>query len=697
MKSLKTILFSTIILLFIKGSSFGQVSEKLGARKYINSGDNFVLQSDYILAIDSYKKAIQNAPKDYKTIQKLAKCYIENKEFTKAVKQFNVLINNNYSKNENSYLKAHCHKNSAKYEFALEILEPLLKEKLDRTLRKLITLEIENCQFAINTINDPKGITIFHLKKPVNDIRSEYSPYFINDSIIIYAQVEPTDEITYSIYDSTPIPNAKLFYASYNNNKWEKGNKLNEIINTTNTNILNGSFSLDKKRFYYNTCYKNWQYKNVCNIYASNYKDNIFETPYKLGNSINNNNFTSSHPTSGSTYNKDLEIIYFASDRPGGRGGMDIWFTVYNMKYKTYTEPKNAGSKINTEKDEITPFYNNITKTLYYSSNGKVGLGCFDIYKATGEMRRWLPAKNLGSPFNTNADDVYYVNNEKQNRGFIVSNRQGSYLLGNEYCCYDMFFFKYNDIEQITLKGKLEATIDSTIQKYFKKGIVFRNQDSILDEMNKYYENTIVSLYIQNELENDSIYITSDTANKIGEYLFNVEKDQEYNIIFHDEKEFKGQLKVLTDENDVINNQITVNPLKISIIPEEALIITNIYYDFNESFLNEASKAVLDSTLISLLIEKPDFSIEVSSHTDSIGDDNYNIQLSEKRAENVAKYLNSRGIEKERMQTIGYGESIPIAPNSFPDGNDNPSGRELNRRTEFKIISTELLPSVQFK
>jgi len=121
---------------------------------------------------------------------------------------------------------------------------------------------------------------------------------------------------------------------------------------------------------------------------------------------------------------------------------------------------------------------------------------------------------------------------------------------------------------------------------------------------------------------------------------------------------------------------------------DKPIVLENIYYEFNSAELSERSRNVLDTTLLVLLKEAPEFIVEIGAHTDSIGEIDYNRQLSQQRADNVVSYLISKGISSGKLVAKGYGEESPVAPNTLPDGSDNPAGREMNRRTEFRILGT---------
>jgi len=141
----------------------------------------------------------------------------------------------------------------------------------------------------------------------------------------------------------------------------------------------------DGRKFYFTRCLKNWQGKVICSIYLTEKTRDGWSKPEKLPLPVNDPNYTSTQPALGRTAQTNSEILYFVSDRPEGRGGLDIWYTIWNQKKKLFSKPKNAGSKINTAGDEMTPFYNLPTRTLYFSSTGLAGLGGYDIFSAFGE------------------------------------------------------------------------------------------------------------------------------------------------------------------------------------------------------------------------------------------------------------------------------------------------------------------------
>ncbi|NSW45678.1 MAG: OmpA family protein [Bacteroidales bacterium] len=336
----------------------------------------------------------------------------------------------------------------------------------------------------------------------------------------------------------------------------------------------------------------------------------------------------------------------------------------------------------------MTPFYDIESHTLYFSSDGWPSIGGLDIFKAQGELTQFSNPENIGFPINSSVDDIYCVTSKNREGGFFVSNRKGTVALLNETCCDDIWEYRWTNFIQVAITGKIYAIKDSTIYQQLEKQIVDKNfieeLDSTTEKVNPLPDKK-VDLYLQQG--NERIYIKSISTNENGEFFFNLEPQKEYKILIDNYGFFNKEISVST-MNITHSDTLHADAIYINVIPLEPVVIKNIYYEFSKWNLTDSSKAVIDRTLYKLLVDNPRIVVEISSHTDSISSDEYNLKLSQKRAESVVKYLISKGIDKDRLVAKGYGESKPIAPNTNPDGTDNPEGRQKNRRTEFRIIGS---------
>ena len=192
-------------------------------------------------------------------------------------------------------------------------------------------------------------------------------------------------------------------------------------------------------------------------------------------------------------------------------------------------------------------------------------------------------------------------------------------------------------------------------------------------------------MYLIDKENEEPILIVSDTTNAKGEYFLKMEKEKEYKIVVNKKGYFRKHYKFST--KNVISENINQH-IGLNLLGKEPVVVKNIYYAYDDAALSQESRNVIDTTLLKIMRENPHILIEISSHTDSKGADDYNLTLSQKRAESVVNYIASKGIAGEKMQPKGYGETKPIAPNSYKDGSDNPEGRSKNRRTEFRVIGT---------
>lgn len=167
---------------------------------------------------------------------------------------------------------------------------------------------------------------------------------------------------------------------------------------------------------------------------------------------INENGFTSTQPTVGLEPTKNRTVLYFVSDRPGGKGGLDIYYTRFNVRNQEWGKPRNVGRKINTVADEETPWYDLKNGTIYFSSNGHSGIGGMDVFSAAGNQTKWSEIEILNVPINSSADDVYFKKQPLDRYQILVRNREGSPSLWNSTCCDDIYEVFYPSIVEMILR-----------------------------------------------------------------------------------------------------------------------------------------------------------------------------------------------------------------------------------------------------
>ncbi len=347
----------------------------------------------------------------------------------------------------------------------------------------------------------------------------------------------------------------------------------------------------------------------------------------------------------------DGRHILFASDRPGGLGGYDLW--VADLTNGEATNPKNMGSIINTKYDEQAPFYHAATNNLVFSSNGRTGMGGFDFFYTKGNLNQFAEPVNFGYPVNSIKDDIYFTTRK------ATSNLLEDVLISSDRdaaCCLELFSLHKNkplkmiEGSVVTCEGNLPLA-----------GVTVNFVDPATNKI-----------------------ILEKVTDGSGNYSFTLEEYQLLKATASLTGYFTGSIRF--NAPDAADADKLITPaICLKKIPEVAITVDNVYYDFNKATLQSTSFVSLDE-LVALLNDNPTMQIELSAHTDSKGTEEYNQKLSEARATSVVDYLISKGIDRTRLIAKGYGEMAPVANNTNADGSDNPEGRQKNRRTEFKVL-----------
>ena len=308
------------------------------------------------------------------------------------------------------------------------------KKKDDYFVKKAIQ-EVAACEYAqLLLANADKTITIIHLDSTVNSKVSEYAP-ILKDSILYFSSLRNSKDRD----KKHPINYNKIYTSIHDSLKWETAKELDTVFNTNGIHNANTAFNADYTTAYITRCKQKNAQEFICEIYSSDYVNGSWQSFKKLPAEINSKEANNTQPAVGILNNQT--VLFFASNRLGGEGNMDIWYSTINAD-KTYGKAINAGKKINSIEDEITPFYCTPCQQLFFSSKWHKGLGGFDIFKSEYKDNSFTEPKNLGSPINTSYNDIYFSINSVQSEAYLSSNRIGSYFEEKESCCNDIYMFK---------------------------------------------------------------------------------------------------------------------------------------------------------------------------------------------------------------------------------------------------------------
>ena len=343
-------------------------------------------------------------------------------------------------------------KTEGKYKDAKKLFDKYAKKnkkKKDDYFVKKANQEVAACDYAQLLMASPdKSVSIIHLDSTVNSKVSEYAPIQV-DSLLYFSSLRDKKDAD----KKNKVNYNKIYTAVQDSLKWEKAIELDTLFNRPGIHNANTSFNADFTKVYITRCTQKNSSEFNCEIYSSDYKNGHWGTLKKLPSEINQKGSTNTQPAVG--FLGDEEVLFFASNRSGGEGKMDIWYSKVN-KDGTYQRAVNAGKKVNSIDDEITPFYCKPCQELFFSSTWHKGLGGFDIFKSAYKDGELGEPKNLGLPFNSNLNDIYFSINSKKTEAFLSSNRPGSFFEEKESCCNDIYMVKLPKVDEPVKK------VDST-------------------------------------------------------------------------------------------------------------------------------------------------------------------------------------------------------------------------------------------
>jgi flagellar motor protein MotB len=499
----------------------------------------------------------------------------------------------------------------------------------------LATKSIKDCEFAIEAIKNPVPFNPINIGDSINTAEDEYWPSITADGqTIMFTRQWNGGKTGAKIQED--------FYISHLvGGVWSRAVNAGQPLNTIQNEGAQ-TISSDGSFMYFTACDRPDGYGR-CDIYYSSFEGKNWSKPINIGPPVNTSSWESQPSISANG-----RMLFFTSNRPGGFGGMDLWYSVMNNKSEWRT-PVNMGKTINTPGDEMSPFIHFDGRTLYFSSNGLIGMGGFDIYFARmTDDSIWSEPKNLGYPINTFNDETGLVIEAGGQKAYFSTKRDNK--MGKDIYSFSLYESVRPDPVSY-LKGKVYDALTGKMLKADYELVNLANAKVMVSNVTDFTGSFLVCIP--------------------SGYNYGLHVSKEGYLFYSDNFMLEG---IHTAVEPVIK-RIPLSPVQVG----EKLQLSNIFYEFDSWDLKKESISELNK-LYELLSDNKDIVIEIGGYTDSIGSNQYNMTLSEHRAKSVVNYLTERGVALERLKFKGYGSTSPIG------NNVTNQGRMLNRRTEVKII-----------
>ena len=628
-------LLRLIILIFILQSC---VTSKTALKNFNNA--------EYNSAAEKYNQIVKED--DPKINFLLAESYRKSNQIKKSADYYKKAIENGYKDEIVHYYLALSLKANSKINEAITTINNYLQKGKNEKYIGYAKAELKN----LNELKNYPDSSYYSVKnlEAINSNLTEYSPTYSNGKLFFVSNRD-----TEKTYKGTGTPFTDIYEIKTKGAIVDQ-NSLKILPDNINDEEVNeGSIAFSKDGMFMIFAKGNdgkSSGRNNVDLYYSRYRSNKWQTPRLLN--INNSKSWDSTPF----LSIDGKTLYFSSNRSNGYGGTDIYKANLNKRGR-WVNLQNLGPEINTPGNEMYPYVSEDGK-LYFASDYHLGFGGLDIMIATRKGGK-ISIENPGKPLNSEGDDfgIYFFN---QTKGFFTSNRIGG--KGDD----DIYTFVNNDPELKIVNYKLTGNT-----------LTPENENSYLT-----LDNSTVKL-----TDRDNNIIEETFTGNDGSFSFIVYPEEEYYLVGEKENYFNSRVEFNTLgktadkaklKDFVTNISFEKNLILEKIILNKSIVLENIYYDLDRANIRDDAALELNK-LVRILIDNPKISIELSSHTDDRATVEYNLDLSQRRAESAVNYIISKGISKNRLIAKGYGESELIIKNATSE-----EEHQINRRTEFKVI-----------
>lgn len=593
---------------------------------------NFAIEAqndrDFYSAAQFYKKAFSYDTLDLDIEYQLAKCYLGFYQLDSALYYFNKIKKSDkiILYGETDFYIAQIYKYQGKYLEAKNSFEYFRRnyKGMDNYLRQFAANEVKCYPKIKNLIKDTNDLKVISLQGNVNTEVAEFGVGLYLDTTIFFSSLKSNALTKDGWMEYKKSYTSKIYMAHLKDSVWLVNDSVVLSLNPQ-SDIVNPFWDKQDSLLYFS-----WCLNGLCDIYSATFKNNQLQNPTKL--SVNMEGFTSTQATVG--YLNGKKYLFFSSNRPNGKGNMDIWMSV--QQNKTWGEPQNLGPILNTIGNEVTPFLNTQNNQLFFSSDFHCGLGGVDIFQSDFINNKFKDIQNLGLPINSSRNDLYYV--QQKNKAFLSSNRLSSNSQNHEQCCNDIYQLTQNF--QDTIVDSIP--VDSTF-------IVQKNLRLMLEDYP-------VKLFFHNDIPNPRSWDTITNLNYQITYEAYIKLQSEY------QKEYPSSLpKKLRPEAAILVDSFFVHHVQKGY--KDLEFFANLLYPY----LEQGYSIKITAKGFASPLARNDYNVNLSKRRIS-SFKNYLMELSDK---NYAQYLNNEAPNGAQLiiETLPNGEELsnPFVSDNYYD------------------------------
>lgn len=661
----KLIFLITLLSAITATVSFAQPMNRSTPEANRKSAEEAEANGNPYEALDLYNKVYDDT-KDKEIAVKIAKLEYELRDYAQAERAFGRFVTRD-RKNEMPEMKywyAMSLKYNGKYAEAIEMFNAYVSDAAAQPdLVQASKREIAGCELG-KKAKQPENLLVNNLGKKANSPQTEASPSYSGGELY-FASLQGKDVIVVDGKQGDWF--AKIYTASKSGAEYGEPTALGQQINREDWHQGNVSVTPDGRTMYFTRVLLAEGGQGVAEskiYYSAKGSDG-----WGAANEVTgvNGDYIAKHPCEGELFGE--KVLFFVANMPGGKGGFDIYYATKKQD-GVFGLPVNLGDVINTVGEEASPFYQD--GKLWFSSNGRPSIGGLDVYESQWNGAVWSDPKHMPLGVNSSVDDQFYTRASDGMSGFLVSNRPGPNNLKSKTCCDDIYNW---EIERV------KVDLVAKTMRLKRKG----------EKENQPLTGATVQIFDVTEKNPSRVEEKTNTA--ANDFPFTLVPDKSYRLIATREGYRPDTLDFNTTgvkKSTSIEKKLTLRLLKKepefdTIRMNEPIRLDNILYDYDKWDIRTDAEPDLQY-LTDLMKKYPEMKIELSSHTDARGKDDYNENLSQKRAESAKTWIVSKGITADRIIAKGYGEKQLL--NTCGNGVEcTEEQHQLNRRTEFKILS----------